>query len=762
MVPGLEMAVGLLIAWFARNSGRGWPRLAGVTEEAMNAVLDKAHDVIIRKLGEDSAITQLESEVAATGDAGTRTQTRVRLAIEEAAEQDKAFAAELESALRVGRSRAVRAVSPRIAGLTEIVGRENELRDLRTAFGHTRVQVLAGMGGVGKTSLARAYANLHLNDYGIVWWVRAEEPAAVDAEFRALLEVLLPFGEVAQISDARTAAFNLLAAQRDPWLLVLDNVSDAAAAHGLLPPAGDGHVLITSRDPRWPDATTIEPLGTDAAAVLLGDSDNESATALAAELGGLPLALTQAAGFVRANAISLATYLRLYRERSAELHDEGKPADYPHTVATTWQLAMDQLTAEARELLNLIAFYAPDAIPVHLLLGSWDELTRHRAVGELVAHGLVSPAGEDTITVHRLVQAVTRNRLDADEWADRAHELIIAARPSRPAPAAGVATWLALRTHLLALVAHLHPEDPDTLTTRLYLADWTGETGDAHRARELCAELLPILERVSGPDDSGTLAARYAVAHWTGQAGLHAQARDLFADLLPTLERVRGVEHPDTLLTRHHLAYVVGTAGDPARARDLHAELIPTLERVMGAEHRDTLFARRTFAHWTARSGDVTRALELFAELLPVHEHVLGAESPDTLGARHAMAHWTGFSGEAALARELFAELLLSQARVFGVEHLDTLRIRSSLAFWTGEAGDAPLARELYAELLRSQERVLGAEHPDTVLTRQRLAIWSDPPPDVVQAPRFPTLPHADWINPPTDDEGMPPGHSAN
>lgn len=652
-----------------------------------------------------------------------------------------------------------RAISPHLAGLTKIVGREDELRDLRAAFGHDKVQVLAGMGGVGKTSIARVYADRHRDDYGIVWWVRAEDPATVDADFRALLEVLLPPGEAAQVGDARTAVFNVLAGQRDPWLLVLDNVFEAAAAHGLLPPAGDGEVLITSRDPRWPNATVIEPLDTDAAILVLGDSDEDTARALAAELGGLPLALTQAAGFVRATAINLATYLRLYRDRGAELHDEAKPADYPHTVATTWQLAMDRLTEQARELLNLTAFYAPDAIPVHLLLGSWDELTRHRATAELSSYGLASLAGDDTITVHRLVQAVTRSRLHADqrfdEWADRARELIMAARQAR----------MALHPHLLTLLEHLPPEDPATLSTRLYLADSTGMAGNAVRARELCAELLPIRERVSGAEDPDTLATKHSLAQWTGQAGLAESARDLFAELLPVLERVRGDEHPDTLLTRLYLSHWTGAAGDPVRARELCAELLPIQERVSGDEHSDTLLTRQTLAHWTARTGDVTRARVLFADLIRVQERVLGAEHPHTLATRYAMASWAGWSGDAVLARDLFAELLPFEERVWGAEHPSTLRIRGNLAFWTGEAGDAARAREMYAELLRTRERVLGADHPDTANTRKDLALWSDlpaEPADEIQTPPPPTLPRAAWVNPPADDEGIPPGHSTN
>jgi len=172
-------------------------------------------------------------------------------------------------------------VSPHVAGLAPTIGRQRELEVLREAFLNSAevpaVGVLTGMGGVGKTSLARAYAQRHERDYGIVWWVRAEDPSAIDAEFRALLEILSSPTEAKQVGNARTATFALMARQPDPWLLVLDNVPDAEAAHGLLPPVGNGHVLITSRATAWPDPTTVCPLDTDAAVELLtsqsGDGD---------------------------------------------------------------------------------------------------------------------------------------------------------------------------------------------------------------------------------------------------------------------------------------------------------------------------------------------------------------------------------------------------------------------------------------------------------------------------------------------------------
>jgi hypothetical protein len=98
-VSGLEVAVGFLIAWFARKAGRAWQKIDGVADEVLDAQLDRLCKPIIAKLGGDAALKQLEAEASQTGDALARTQERVRLALEDAAEQDPAFAAELKAAL---------------------------------------------------------------------------------------------------------------------------------------------------------------------------------------------------------------------------------------------------------------------------------------------------------------------------------------------------------------------------------------------------------------------------------------------------------------------------------------------------------------------------------------------------------------------------------------------------------------------------------------------------------------------------------------
>ena len=88
-------------------------------------------------------------------------------------------------------------------------------------------------------------------------------------------------------------------------------------------------------------------------------------------MGGLPLALEQAAAYAQATGNSLAGYLALFHQRRADLLARGPVTGYGGTVATTWALAFGQLQQAApgaAGLLRLLAFCAPEAVPLRLLL----------------------------------------------------------------------------------------------------------------------------------------------------------------------------------------------------------------------------------------------------------------------------------------------------------------------------------------------------------------------------------------------------------
>ncbi|MFI6396248.1 FxSxx-COOH system tetratricopeptide repeat protein, partial [Nonomuraea sp. NPDC050540] len=636
-------------------------------------------------------------------------------------------------------------------------GRERALEQLAAALeAGARAGVVVsrvGLGGVGKSELALQYAFARRLDYDLVWWIDADSPAQIEAGLAALARaVAAGVDSVAagQASPEEAAAWALAwLAGRTGWLLVLDNVEEPAHVEPYLARLTRGQVLITTRrDVGWRQLGItplwLETLARPASVRLLGDligpPDAANAVALdelAAELGDLPLALTQAGTYITVTPrCTLAGYLHLLKQTPARMY-AAAPAgtDAERVVAKAWELSRTRVTELdplAGRLLNLLACYAPDHLPCLVLAGAdRDEQTVNEALALLASYSLITittrpaagPAdmpndvGQESVSVHRLVQAVIWSGLGDDQRARLRHqaaELISVTLPGRPHASA----WWPLYRQLLPHARAVLPYEPAAWQD---LLDYLQASGDAATGLDIQQRIHRHTLNQHGPEHPATLGTQHNLARWTGRAGDAAGARDQLAKVLPVQERVLGAEHPDTLTTRSNLAHWMGQAGDVAGARDRFAEVLRVRERVLGAEHPDTLATRHNLAYCTGEAGDVAGARDQLAEVLPVRERVLGAEHPDTLATRHNLAHCTGQAGDVAGARDRFAEVLPVRERVLGAEHPEVLFTRHNLAHWTGRAGDAAGARDQLAEVLPVRERVLGAEHPDTLATRHNL-----------------------------------------
>ena len=203
---------------------------------------------------------------------------------------------------------------------------------------------MCGLGGAGKTSVAVEYAYRHLAEVGVAWQFAAEDATVLAAGFGELAAQLGARG-LADVRDPVASVHAVLAGFPAPWLLIFDNAADLASVAAFLPPAGPGRVLITSQNPNWPGQVLDVPmLDPDVAADFLvnrtGDPDRAAARDLADELGGLPLALEQAAAYIQATGITLAGYLSVFRGRAADLLARGEAAGHPANVAATLGLAL--------------------------------------------------------------------------------------------------------------------------------------------------------------------------------------------------------------------------------------------------------------------------------------------------------------------------------------------------------------------------------------------------------------------------------------
>jgi hypothetical protein len=112
---GLDLVAGYLAAWGVRKLKRVGKGLDEDTDEVIDAGLDRLHDAIATKLGDDPALVKLDADVAQGLEPSARTRRRVQDAVEDAAEDDPGFSAVIETLL--ARLDEARNGAPSLAGI---------------------------------------------------------------------------------------------------------------------------------------------------------------------------------------------------------------------------------------------------------------------------------------------------------------------------------------------------------------------------------------------------------------------------------------------------------------------------------------------------------------------------------------------------------------------------------------------------------------------------------------------------------------------
>jgi tetratricopeptide (TPR) repeat protein len=629
------------------------------------------------------------------------------------------------------------------------VGRAGELARLDAAMaglGEVVVQAVHGLGGVGKSTLAARWAAAHASDYTLTWWITAASPADIDAGLAALAVGLQPaLTGMLPLEALREGAVQWLAAHAG-WLVILDNVTDPADVAPLLARASAGRYLITSRRATGWHGTGAAPIRLDVldpaearallAAILAPEQPRaaDDAAELCEQLGFLPLAIEQAGAYLAQAGATPREYLGLLARYPAAMYQAApEGGDAARTIARIWRITLDRLAGDplAGHLLRILAWYAPEAIPRMLLDGLADPPTVLGAVGRLAAYSMLT-AGEGTLAMHRLVQAVTRTpdpgdphrapqQIDAAR--DQATRQLADALPDLEDPA-GWPGWRMLLPHIDALISHA-PPDTDTQTTASLLGQAGGflaDQGQPDRAAGYLQRALTDDVRVLGADHPDTLQSRNNLAYAYESAGDLGQAIPLHERTLADRLRVLGADHPDTLQSRNNLAAAYQAAGDLDRAIPLHEQALADSVRVLGADHPHTLTSRNNLAAAYHAAGDLDRAIPLFEQALADRLRVLGADHPSTLLSRNSLAAAYQAAGDLDRAIPLHEQALADRVRVFGADHPQTLTSRNNLAAAYDSAGDLGRAIALFEQTLADRLRVLGADHPDTLTSRNNLA----------------------------------------
>ena len=297
----------------------------------------------------------------------------------------------------------------------------------------TQPYSITGLGGIGKTQLAVAYAHQakKQNLYGAIVWLNADE--TLTHQYQALAKQLALEASYPDTCALLTAINERLVELQA--LVIFDNAKDYESVKAYLPAAGV-KVIITSRNQDWGTCDTLAlstfslPEVTAYVRTFLPHAHHDDIKTLADSLGYLPLAISQALAYMVKSKIAIAAYLSRYKQQHLAFLDKPLFADDLHqmTVARTLGLSLQALQDEnaqsghaAVEVLYYTSYLLPDAIPrflIERLLG--DENQTDEALMLLQRYSLLS-VEEKAIGVHRLVQVVLSAQIQ--RLADKKSEL---------------------------------------------------------------------------------------------------------------------------------------------------------------------------------------------------------------------------------------------------------------------------------------------------------------------------------------------------
>ncbi|KAJ5808841.1 hypothetical protein N7474_010110 [Penicillium riverlandense] len=661
---------------------------------------------------------------------------------------------------------------------------------------------LVGLGGVGKSQLAIEYSYRIRSESPATWvfWVYASNEARFEQSFRDIADQVKIPGRQDPTANIFKLVENWFRDERKGnWICILDNVDDAqflcsfpaatkqdptkgltkASTKPLLeyiPRSRNGFIIITSRSREvaskmvdHKDLLEVKPMERSEALELLQRKleqvgESQESRQLVEELEFMPLAIVQAASYIRNRAprYSVSRYLRDFQESDREatklLRKEAgylyRDWEAKNSILVTWQMSFDYIRRtkpSASDLLSLMSFFDRQGIldslirlqpnynctfGSELLDGSSDGKTSkpdaspnfEDDVTTLRNYSFISVSETGTFfTMHRLVQLSTRawlkSRGQIDQWRDYFISNLCEALSTGE-----YENWETCRPlfpHIKAAMSQrpASRQSRRQWATLLFRGAWyASKSGNITDVREMASRSRNERAALLGEEHEEVLDSTdmLAKAYWL--EGQSEEAEKLLVHVIETRKTKLGKDHPDTLASIANLAATYMSQGRWAEAEQLNIQVMETRKTKLGKNHSDTLTSMANLAATYSNQGRWEEAEQLEVQVIETRKTKLGKDHPDTLMSMNNLATTYMKQGRWEEAEQLNIQVIGTRKTKLGKDHPDTLMSMSNLATTYMNQGRWAEAEQVLLQVIEMSKTKLGEDHPYTLTSMANLA----------------------------------------
>ncbi|RYP75460.1 hypothetical protein DL771_002345 [Monosporascus sp. 5C6A] len=635
---------------------------------------------------------------------------------------------------------------------------------------------LWGLGGSGKTQLALDYAYCRCSDRTCsVFWVHADSEASFAQDYKWIARKL-------GLPDALEGE-KLLSAVRSQietlpqWVLVLDNADDlalfgvgrgpSAAEFGpdlsdYIPRGTVGTVLWTSRD-QWIAGSLVGPrrgihvarMTNSEAEMLLEtirdleaeEDEVNDISRLLAELEWLPLAISQAATYMRRTRLSIAEYLGKIQERKKRWevlrkseHDRHRRPQASNSVLETWNISVEYIRQEsemAYDILNVLAFVDNLNIPFQMIAEAAQVISRGRSIGyrETSESEGNSDNSGDSATDNSSSSASDREDEESEEEivdvVTRLEEFsfltlrIEAGNPGRAYDMHKLVQEAISYNLHIRKDKHLGEVRSATIafqvTDKLFPDEWERETWKKCENYLIHAQRAGEWAGLHGGEVvvSGLLSR---VSEYLYDRGRWREREPVDLIALGLRRKALGEKDPETIRSMASLAVTYNGQGRYDEAEKICTETLQLRREVLGEKHPATIRSMAELAATYDKQGRYSETEEIYTEVLQLQREVLGKKHPDTLWSMADLAATYYKQRRYNENEKIDVEILQLRREVLGKKHPDTIRSISNLATTYYAQGRYSEAEKIYTEVLQLRGKGLGKKHPDTIKSMANLA----------------------------------------